>query len=156
MAKVFLGGTCNESKWRDKLIPMLKIDYFNPVVDDWNEDAYKEELRQKEICDYCLYTITPRMLGVYSIAEVVDDSNKRPEKTIFCLLENEFPDGYETNLQGEKFPYWNCPDKFKHFNKGQMKSLDRVGLMVERNGGKYFKSLEEVANYLNREENKRC
>lgn len=26
------------------------------------------------------------MTGVYSIAEVVDDSNKRPEKTIFTIL----------------------------------------------------------------------
>ena len=32
--KVFLGGTCNESTWRDELIKKLKIDYFNPVVDD--------------------------------------------------------------------------------------------------------------------------
>jgi len=37
MKRVFLGGTCNNSKWRDVLIPRLKIDYFNPVVDDWNE-----------------------------------------------------------------------------------------------------------------------
>ena len=37
--KVFLGGTCNNSKWRDKLIPMLNIDYFNPVVDDWTEEC---------------------------------------------------------------------------------------------------------------------
>ena len=26
------------------------------------------------------------MTGVYSVAEVIDDSNKRPEKTIFCYL----------------------------------------------------------------------
>lgn len=75
--KVFLGGTCNESTWRDELIKKLKIDYFNPVVDDWTEECYKEELRQREICDYCLYVITPRMTGVYSIAEVIDDSNKQ-------------------------------------------------------------------------------
>ena len=70
MKKVFLGGTCNESTWRDKLIKMLEIDYFNPVVDDWTEECYQEELRQRKICDYCLYVITPRMKGVYSIAEV--------------------------------------------------------------------------------------
>ena len=29
MKKVFLGGTCNDSIWRDKLIEMLTIDYFN-------------------------------------------------------------------------------------------------------------------------------
>lgn len=136
--KVFLGGTCNNSKWRDKLIPMLNIDYFNPVVDDWTEECYQEELKQREICDYCLYVITPLMTGVYSIAEVVDDSNKRPHKTIFCVLNKDYlPLNVET-------------DNPITFDKGQMKSLKRTGLMVERNGGKYFKSLEEVASYLNK------
>lgn len=46
--KVFLGGTCNESDWRDSFIKKLKIDYFNPVVKDWNDEAYKEELKQKK------------------------------------------------------------------------------------------------------------
>ncbi len=32
--KVFLGGTCNGSLWRDALIKKLNIDYFNPVVPD--------------------------------------------------------------------------------------------------------------------------
>lgn len=128
MKRVFLGGTCNESKWRYNLIEILKIDYFDPVVDDWTEECYQEELIQREICDYCLYVITPKMTGVYSIAEVVDDSNKRPKKTIFCYLKE---------------------DEEYIFTKGQLKSLDRVGVMVERNGGKYFKSLEEVAEFLN-------
>lgn len=133
MAKrVFLGGTCNESIWRDLLIPMLKIDYFNPAVDDWTPECQAEEIRQRELCDFCLYTITPRMTGVYSIAEVVDDSNKRPGKTVFCVLETD-PTGGE------------------QFTKGQVKSLEAVGKMVERNGGKWFRSLQEVADYLNGE-----
>ena len=102
MKKVFLGGTCNESTWRDKLIKMLEIDYFNPVVDDWTEECYQEELRQREICDYCLYVITPRMTGVYSIAEVVDDSNKRPEKTIFCILNHDLSDYKMKVVDGKK------------------------------------------------------
>lgn len=28
MKKVFLGGTCNESTWRNDLIKILKIDYI--------------------------------------------------------------------------------------------------------------------------------
>lgn len=137
MKKVFLGGTCNGSTWRNKLIPMLKVDYFNPVVDNWTEECYQEELRQREICDYCLYVITPRMTGLYSIAEVVDDSNKRPDKTIFCVL------GKDGKDIGE--------DKYEvfRFDKRQLKSLDRVGSMVENNGGKYFKSLREVVDCLN-------
>ena len=133
MKKVFLGGTCNESAWREELIQMLNVDYFNPVVDDWTEECYIEELRQRAICDYCLYVITPRMTGVYSIAEVVDDSNKRPKKTIFCYLDNDDDEcGYKV-----------------FFDDGQLMSLERVGKMIESNGGKFFKSLREVANYLN-------
>lgn len=124
--KVFLGGTCNGSMWRDKLIPMLKIDYFDPVVPDWTPECMAEEIRQREICDYCLYVITTYISGVYSIAEVVDDSNKRPEKTIFCISEHN----------GD-------------FAEGQRRSLEQVGKMVGRNGGKYFNSLEAVAKYLN-------
>ena len=89
MKKVFLGGTCNESNWRNELIPMLSINYFNPIVDDWTEECYQEELRQRRLCGYNLYVITPRMTGVYSIAEVIDDSNKRPERTVFCVLDKD-------------------------------------------------------------------
>lgn len=151
MKKVFLGGTCNDSKWRDKLIPMLNIDYFNPVVDDWTEECYQEELRQREICDYCLYVITPRMTGVYSIAEAIDDSNKRPNKTLFCVLKSDIdyiPD-FRWNNESNKFCIRHDAIE-KRFNKEQMKSLDRVSQMVERNGGKCFKSLEQVADYLNK------
>lgn len=142
--KVFLGGTCNESDWRDRLIPMLKIDYFNPVVNDWNEEAYQRELKEREECDFCLYTITPRMTGVYSIAEVVDDSNKRPEKTIFCKLYTDDSDYKMKKENGETIRKY-----LQFFDSGQRRSIDRVGEMVERNGGKVFDSLEQVANYLN-------
>lgn len=138
MKKVFLGGTCAETVWREKLISMLKIDYFNPVVEDWTEECMVEERKQRETCDYCLYVITPSMQGVYSIAEVIDDSNKRPQKTIFCLLGSEIP-----------ISQYSYPHAKISFSIGEMKSLNQVGMMVERNGGKYFKNLEEVAEYLN-------
>ena len=142
MKKVFLGGTCNGSAWRDKLIPMLKVHYFNPVVDDWTEECYQEELRQRRLCGYNLYVITPRMTGVYSIAEVIDDSNKRPERTVFCVLDKD------TNPAKQLSSDFKIED-YIYFDAAQLKSLDKVGVMVERNGGKYFNSLEEVAKYLN-------
>ena len=138
MKKVFLGGTCAETVWREKLISMLKIDYFNPVVPDWTEECMKQERYEREHDDYCLYVITPSMQGVYSIAEVIDDSNKRPQKTIFAYLKED--------VHKYKYIY----EEVKKFNKAQIKSLDQVGKMVERNGGKYFTSLEDVAEYLNK------
>src|SRR6056297_2348399 len=101
--KVFLGGTCADSTWRDDLIKKLDIDYFDPVVDDWTEEVQKEEIKQRETCDFCLYVLTPRMKGVYSIAEVVDDSNKRPEKTIFCYLKEDDGDKKDEKIKFDKF-----------------------------------------------------
>ncbi len=126
--KVFLGGTCNNSSWRDELIDQLDIKYFNPVVENWTPACMDEERKQRKECDYCLYVITPEMTGVYAIAEVVDDSNKQPEKTIFCFL----------NSYGGR-----------NFSDGQVKSLNEVGKMVERNGGYYFTSLVQIAVALN-------
>lgn len=133
MKRVFLGGTCNDSDWRDYVINNLTLDYFNPVVKDWTPECQDEEIRQRQSCDFVLYMITPRMTGVYSIAEVVDDSNKRPEKTIFCWTNIDTTD----------------KDEPVTFNKHQEKSLEMVGKMVEENGAKYFRSLPEVVSYLN-------
>ena len=83
--KVFLGGTCAESKWRDNIIPQLKCEYFNPVVDDWNPECQKIEEREKRICEYHLYVITPKMKVVFSIAEEVSDSMQLHDSCIFCL-----------------------------------------------------------------------
>ncbi len=131
MKKIFLGGTCNESKWRDDLIQMLTIDYFNPVVEDWTEECMKEEIKQRQECDFCLYVITPKMTGVYSIAEVVDDSNKRPDKVIFVIL--NYDDG---NM----------------FTEGQIKSLKQVGRMIRngyaRDAPKFTVELKRISNGL--------
>ena len=128
MIRVFLGGTCNNSAWRDKLIPMLRCDYFNPVVEDCTHECQAEEIRQRNECDYVLYVITPRMTGIYSLAEVIDDSNKRPKRTIFLVLPED--DGAV-------------------LTNHQVKSLMAVGELVHDNGGYVASSLESVAAYLN-------
>lgn len=136
MNKVFLGGTCNESTWRDYIINNLKINYFNPVVDDWNEEAQeKENVEKYENCNLHLYVITPKIKGVYSIAEVIDSVwtsqySSGNMKTIFCYL-------YE--------------DGDLVFKEPQIKSLDAVGRLVESHDGIWLKNLEEVVEYLNKE-----
>jgi hypothetical protein len=128
MKKVFLGGTCNGSIWRDALIKDLQIDYFQPCADEWTPAMMEEEIKQRAECDFCLYVITPKMTGVYSIAEVVDDSNKRPRKTIFCYLTS---------------------DEDQQFSAAQIKSLEQTVKMIKENGAAFFKTLAETADYLN-------
>jgi len=148
--RVFLGGTCNESTWREELIPKLKIDYFNPVVDNWTDEAYQNELRERIECCFVLYVITPKMHGVYSIAEVVDDSNKKPERTLFCFLESELKKEENEEIRRTNFPKAFIDDKKIYFSTAQKKSLIAVGNMVQRNGGKWLKSLDEVVKFLNK------
>ena len=126
--KVFLGGTCNGSKWRKKIIPQLKIDYYDPVVLDWDEKAQMKEIDEKNKSDYLLFVITPLMTGVYSIAEVVDASNKKPKKTILCILNSD--DG-------------------KKWTKSQRDSLSAVENLVHNNGALIFHNLTDTISFLN-------
>ncbi len=130
MTKVFLGGTCNGSLWRDALIDLLypTVQAYDPVVPDWTPEDMADEIEARNTSDFVLYVITPKMTGVYSIAEVVDDSNKRPYRTLFAVLDQD---------QGETF------------TPGQLKSLLQVEKMVAENGGRVFKGLMDIADFLN-------
>lgn len=126
--KVFLGGTCNDSTWREELIPKLKIDYFNPVVEDWTPECVKKEYEEKASSDILLYVITPQMTGTFSIAELIDDSNKRPEKTVICFMKEH---------------------NGKTFTEGQWKSLANVSAMAIANGAHVTMNFNRLHILLN-------
>jgi len=127
-ARVFLGGTCNETTWRDELIKLLEIDYFNPVVADWTPEHQKIEIEEKEKCNIHLYLITKEMTGVFSIAEAVHSAHNKNVVTLLHIM----PSG---------------------FDSGQLKSLDAVIDLVNsiiipkklKDGGAYFSSLMSFA-----------
>lgn len=124
---VFLGGTCAHSDWRNELMPILdsyNITYFNPVVPDWTSACQVIEDWHKEHDDFNLFVITSEMKGVFSIAEVVDLSNKKPSTTILCVLR----DG---------------------FTKGQLMSLDATIKLVKNNGAIVADTIQDIANILN-------
>lgn len=58
---IFLGGTCGNNNWRDGLVARLtergvpKSCLFNPVVEDWNEEAQLREDEAKANATYSLY-----------------------------------------------------------------------------------------------------
>ncbi|MEM1135207.1 MAG: hypothetical protein AAGI07_05160 [Bacteroidota bacterium] len=122
MKKVFLGGVGSESSWRAHVSRQLNINYVDPTV---ATTAEKELLAD---CDFLLYVITPCLRGFSLIPQLVDASNKNPEKTLYCAL-------YE--------------DAGKAFTAHQKKSLEAIGKMIEKNGGRWLKSLDEAIDFLN-------
>lgn len=127
MKKIFLGGTANGSQWRDLLIGKLKADYLFPKAEGARYHADADFTKDLETCDFLLTVVTPLMVGFDDIFLLIDDSNKRSTKTIFCFL----PEDGETK-----------------FSPHQIKSLNATGKMVEQNGGYWAKSLDEVAEYI--------
>jgi len=91
-------------------------------------EMMEEEMKQRAESDFCLYVLTPKMEGFFSVAEVVDDSNKRPAKTVFCFINK---------------------DEGKTFSDVQVRSLEQVKKMVKRNGATCFDTLNEVIDFLN-------
>lgn len=111
MNKVFLGGTCANTTWRKELIKVLDVPCFNPVVEDWTPLCIETENREKELlCNIHLYVITKEMMGVYSIAEVVESAMTKDKITILHVI----PEGFS-------------PD--------QLRSLNAVVGLVQGHGG---------------------
>lgn len=127
--KVFLGGTV-DSKWRSDLEPLLEIDYFNPIVEEWTDESFDNEVREKNETDVHLYHITPKMTGAYSIAELVYDSFDENIITIFSFQSEE-------------------DDEF--FDELQLKSLDKTGELMEKNGGIFLgdTTMDQLADFIN-------
>lgn len=129
--QVFLGGTCNGDTWRDELIPMLKVPYFNPIVEDWNEECIKREEEEKLNSKIELYVLTSKMTGIYSVAECFYSlCCKKDKKTILCIL----TDG---------------------FTESQLKSINATAELFKKatndfnNNGNLCFSLKEVADICN-------
>lgn len=121
MNKIFLGGTCNDSTWRQELVKAIQVDFFDPVVEDWTEECQAIEMDEKENkCNIHLYVITKDMTGVFSIAEVIDSVHNKSKTTILHVI----PDG---------------------FTAGQLRSLKAVVDLVSLRGG-----IAYIDNELNR------
>ena len=129
--KVFLGGTCASSTWREELQSKLdteRIETFNPVVPNWTKECQAVEDFHRENDDLCLYVITPEGEGFYSFVEVTDDSNKRPDSTVLCVLE-------EANGQ--------------RFEGHMLKCALKTAKLVAKNGVFVTDNLDQLAQYLN-------
>lgn len=144
MNKIFLGGTCADTTWRDELIEILKpyqknqdINWFNPVVEDWTPDCQAiEEDEKNNKCNIHLYMITPEMQGVYSIAEIINSCWQ-------AIV-------YGTTVNKVMFYIYDHENKF---NKQQIKSLNATIRLCKDIGdkrfiGKQINNLKEIIDDL--------
>ncbi len=126
--KVFLGGTCNKSNWRDSFKEELNCLYFDPVVEDWTPaDRVKEE-REKLTSNIHLYVLTPESNNFYSIAELIASATNKEKKTVLVLL-------YSFNGMS-----WDTNDS---------RSMHAVSKLAESYGAYSFTNLSSAINLIN-------
>lgn len=129
---IFLGGTCNGSEWRSKFIDTWKkyienhkdlkdrkIELFNPIVEDWTPECQEKEDKVKSNACLNMFIITPEQKGAYSFAEAVECANSG-SKVFFAIY-----------------------DEHKQFDTDIIKSMDAIGVIIEKHGGIYEKYFEE-------------
>ena len=90
---VFLGGTAAKNIWRDAFINDLETlgvsreIFFNPVVQDWNEEARRaEEVAKEEASHLVFYIADPKQegnpLSAYSMVEATMALYDKPERAV--------------------------------------------------------------------------
>lgn len=98
--KVFLGGACGTTTWREEIIPELEkhgIDYYNPQVKEWSEELIEIEAKAKEDADILLFVISKETRSIASMIEAAEYIAKGRE--ILLVIEN-IDDGQE--IAGQK------------------------------------------------------
>lgn len=100
--KVFLGGTCGNNDWRNGFISRLSergVDsnlLFDPVVDDWNEEAQRREDAAKDSAEFMLFYLgDPRQddnrNSFYSLCEAMLGLIDSHDRTIIVFDTSGMP-----------------------------------------------------------------
>lgn len=112
---------------------MLRIDYFNPIVEDWTEQCIEMEEFQK--CNFHLYIFTPAQTGFYSFIE---------------LMDSVYTKNIEDEIPLTTFFNYSLYEGNTRFEEGKIKSLNAIGRKIESLGGVWIKgTLGRVAETLN-------
>lgn len=84
--RVFIAGRGDYGNWRSDIKRLLgeavdTIESAGRGMINAQRDAF-----EKEHADSIVFVITPSALSTFDLANAVNESNKRPEKTIVCFL----------------------------------------------------------------------
>ena len=123
---IFLGGTCNNSTWRDQLIAPEGFEFFNPQLPagvEWEKHHQDAEEAAKKNAAIQVYVITPEITGVFSIAEMVAMAFTNRERLVAGII-------------GEFAPF-------------MQKSMDAVARLLQEQGVYVARSMEDLQEELN-------
>lgn len=137
---VYLGGTCINSPflwdWRTDFIRMLddSVSYYDPFIRKWEDhpsDVNKTENNdnKRKESKYCVFVFTSDIIGLYSVAQAVEDSIKRDNGTVLVAF----------------IDYRKKFDEDKHFIRSMHSALE----LCESNGAIICESIQDMVKIIN-------
>jgi len=156
--KVFLGGTCNNSKWREIFLQHTQSPelYFNPVVKNWNREVEGKIQLTKYQLPFHVYVITPLQKGFISFFEILISKIQNKDVYVCFAPYDDIDTNLPTRISGDK-TYWT--DSEYESIKVSIDLLKKNGIEVvlfRENYSTTFKdlisSIEEKINYLEAKE----
>ena len=130
--KVFIETPdCENSNIMEDLLPMLNEDLsyvYSTKSTDVYSDEFKEDIININKSKYLIYFITPSSRNIRAIQQAIQNSHKHPGRVILCMIKT---------YNGMKFK-----DEY-------LDDYCEVGQTIVVNGGKFFMSLEDLANFIN-------
>jgi len=134
-AKVFLGGSCNPTTWREDIaIPAFTqagVPFYNPQVDDWSPDLVEIEAQEKETAGCLLFVIDRETRAMASIVEAAEYICLG-RRVVLCIVDVE----EESSIGGEAI------------GKPELKDLNRMRAYLRdvatRNGVSYTNQVSEA------------
>lgn len=110
------------------------VNYYDPFVRKWKDhqsDVNKTENNdnKRKESKYCVFVFTSDIIGVYSVAQAVEDSIKRNNGTVLVAFVD----------YRKKF------DEDKHFIRSMHSALE----LCENNGAIICESIQDMAKIIN-------
>jgi hypothetical protein len=148
---VGLFGTCGASCWReDVAIPILQsanVEFFNPVVADWNEECMKNEAMHAASDRVVMLVITGETTAIASMAEIgfmIIQAYFRGQNVMIVL--EDMPDETEPKKDEKGFAF--RPNKTRKLIRQHLEHLPEEVKPSFRLCGSVKEAAEEAAAIL--------
>jgi len=124
---VFIAGRGDYGNWRSEIKRLLGDNVITAESSGRGLVNAQHDAFEKEHADAIVFVITPSALSTFDLANAVNESNKRPEKTIVCFL--------------------SAGNEWMH-DPRRYAELSEVRAILESNGARCLNGLAEITELI--------
>jgi hypothetical protein len=146
---VFLGGSCNPTKWRKEIaIPLLNqynISYYDPQVEDWYEELVQIEENAKKNAKVLLFVIDNQTRAIASMIEAAFYAGIG--RKVVLVIDNFVGDETVNGIESKEF---NDLNRGRKYLKGMIEKNNLEKVYIEETISSAVDKCVEMVNEVNK------